>query len=71
MNGAQILFVPGAAGAGALKKKTGLEVDYWREAANKVTDRVANESRAESFRPEAAADAWQRAIAFLSRELEG
>ena len=32
--------------AGALKKKTGLEVDYWREAANKVTDRVANESRA-------------------------
>jgi len=30
----------------ALKKKTGLEVDYWREAANKVTDRVANESRA-------------------------
>ena len=32
--------------AAALKKKTGLEVDYWREAANKVTDRVANESRA-------------------------
>ena len=30
----------------ALKKKTGLETDYWREAANKVTDRVANESRA-------------------------
>src|ERR1700752_56921 len=30
----------------ALKKKTGLEVDYWRDAANKVTDRVANESRA-------------------------
>jgi iron(III) transport system substrate-binding protein len=33
--------------AAALKKKTGLEVDYWREAANKVTDRVTNESRAE------------------------
>ena len=32
--------------AAALKKKTGLETDYWREAANKVTDRVANESRA-------------------------
>ena len=32
--------------AAALKKKTGLEVDYWREAANKVNDRVANESRA-------------------------
>lgn len=32
--------------AAALKKKTGLEVDYWRDAANKVTDRVANESRA-------------------------
>src|SRR5262249_42608961 len=32
--------------AAALKKKAGLEVDYWREAANKVTDRVANESRA-------------------------
>ena len=32
--------------AAAWKKKTGLEVDYWREAANKVTDRVANESRA-------------------------
>ena len=32
--------------AAALKKKTGLDVDYWREAANKVTDRVANESRA-------------------------
>lgn len=31
--------------AGALKKKTGLEVEYWRAAANKVTDRVANESR--------------------------
>src|SRR5215470_9869829 len=28
------------------KKKTGLEVDYWRDAANKVTDRVATESRA-------------------------
>jgi iron(III) transport system substrate-binding protein len=32
--------------AAALKKKTGLEVDYWRDAANRVTDRVANESRA-------------------------
>jgi len=32
--------------AAALKKKTGLEVDYWRDAANKVTDRVATESRA-------------------------
>src|SRR2546423_13306690 len=32
--------------AAALKKKTGLETDYWREAANKVTDRVSNESRA-------------------------
>ena len=32
--------------AAAWKKKTGLEVDYWREAANKVTDRVATESRA-------------------------
>lgn len=32
--------------AAALKKKTGLEVDYWRDAANKVTDRVASESRA-------------------------
>jgi iron(III) transport system substrate-binding protein len=31
--------------SGALKKKTGLEVDYWRAAANKVTDRVTNESR--------------------------
>ena len=31
--------------AAAFKKKTGLETDYWREAANKVTDRVANESR--------------------------
>jgi iron(III) transport system substrate-binding protein len=31
--------------AGALKKKTGLETEYWRAAANKVTDRVANESR--------------------------
>ena len=31
--------------AAALKKKTGLETDYWRAAANKVTDRVANESR--------------------------
>ena len=32
--------------AAALKKKTGLDIDYWRDAANKVTDRVANESRA-------------------------
>lgn len=32
--------------AAALKKKTGLETEYWREAANKVTDRVAAESRA-------------------------
>jgi iron(III) transport system substrate-binding protein len=31
--------------ASALKKKTGLETEYWRAAANKVTDRVANESR--------------------------
>jgi hypothetical protein len=31
--------------AGALKKKTGLDTEYWRAAANKVTDRVANESR--------------------------
>jgi len=30
----------------AFKKKTGLELDYWRDAANKVTDRVAAESRA-------------------------
>ncbi len=32
--------------ADALKKKTGLEVEYWRDAANKVTDRVAAETRA-------------------------
>src|ERR1044071_2190152 len=32
--------------AAALKKKTGLEIDYWRDAANKVTDRAANEFRA-------------------------
>ena len=32
--------------AAALKKKTGLDVDYWRDAANKVTDRVTAESRA-------------------------
>jgi iron(III) transport system substrate-binding protein len=32
--------------AAALKKKTGLETEYWRAAANKVTDRVANEFRA-------------------------
>lgn len=31
--------------AAAFKKKTGLETEYWRAAANKVTDRVANESR--------------------------
>jgi iron(III) transport system substrate-binding protein len=31
--------------ASALKKKTGLETEYWRAAANKVTDRVASESR--------------------------
>jgi iron(III) transport system substrate-binding protein len=30
----------------AFKKKTGLEVDYWRDAANKVTDRITAESRA-------------------------
>ena len=30
----------------AFKKKSGLEVDYWRDAANKVTDRVTAESRA-------------------------
>jgi iron(III) transport system substrate-binding protein len=32
--------------ATAFKKKTGLDVDYWRDAANKVTDRVAAEFRA-------------------------
>src|ERR1044071_47966 len=32
--------------AAALRKKTGLEVDYWRDAANKVTDRAASEFRA-------------------------
>lgn len=32
--------------AAEFKKKTGLEVDYWRDAANKVTDRVAAEYRA-------------------------
>src|SRR6266566_2344542 len=32
--------------AAAFKKKTGLEVDYWRDAANKVTDRVTAEARA-------------------------
>jgi iron(III) transport system substrate-binding protein len=32
--------------AAAFKKKTGLDVDYWRDAANKVTDRVTAESRA-------------------------
>ena len=30
----------------AFRKKTGLDVDYWRDAANKVTDRVAAEFRA-------------------------
>ncbi len=30
----------------AFKKKTGLDVDYWRDAANKVTDRVSAEARA-------------------------
>ena len=30
----------------AFKKKTGMEVDYWRDAANKVTDRVSAEARA-------------------------
>ena len=32
--------------AAALKKKTGFEVDYWRDAANKVTDRVGRRARA-------------------------
>ena len=32
--------------AAAFKKKTGLDVDYWRDSANKVTDRVSAESRA-------------------------
>jgi iron(III) transport system substrate-binding protein len=32
--------------AAAFKKKTGLDVDYWRDAANKVTDRVGAEFRA-------------------------
>lgn len=32
--------------AAAFKKKTGLELDYWRDAANKVTDRVSAEARA-------------------------
>jgi iron(III) transport system substrate-binding protein len=32
--------------AAAFKQKTGLEVDYWRDAANKVTDRVGAEFRA-------------------------
>ena len=31
----------------------------------------ANETRADVYRPEAAADGWRRALAFLSRELEG
>src|SRR6185312_9278634 len=29
----------------AFKKKTGLDVDFWRDSANKVTDRVAAEDR--------------------------
>ena len=37
--------------AAAFKKKTGLDVDYWRDAANKVTDRVSAESR--SGKPQA------------------
>jgi iron(III) transport system substrate-binding protein len=32
--------------AAPFKKKTGIEVDYWRAAANKVMDRVTSESRA-------------------------
>ncbi len=32
--------------AAAFKKRTGLEVDYWRDSANKVTDRVGAEFRA-------------------------
>jgi iron(III) transport system substrate-binding protein len=30
----------------AFKKKTGLDVDFWRDSANKVTDRIAAEFRA-------------------------
>lgn len=32
--------------AAALKKRHGLDVDYWRSASNKVTDRIATEARA-------------------------
>src|SRR6185295_12298759 len=32
--------------AAAFKKKTGIEVDFWREAANKVMDRAVTEMRA-------------------------
>jgi iron(III) transport system substrate-binding protein len=32
--------------AAALKKKTGLEIDFWRAASTKVMDRVINEMRA-------------------------
>ena len=32
--------------AAAFKKKTGLDVEYWRAASNKVTDRVSSESLA-------------------------
>ena len=32
--------------AAAMKKSTGLDVEYWRAASNKVTDRIATESRA-------------------------
>lgn len=32
--------------AAAIKKRHGLEVEYWRAASNKVTDRIATESRA-------------------------
>ena len=32
--------------AAALKKRHGLDVEYWRAASNKVTDRIATESRA-------------------------
>ena len=32
--------------AAALKKRHGLDVEYWRAASNKVTDRIATETRA-------------------------
>jgi iron(III) transport system substrate-binding protein len=32
--------------AAAMKKRTGLEVEYWRDSANKVIDRVGAEARA-------------------------